>query len=99
MIVLIFSGTISFIGIQAYDEYRAVKNRDQKINITGLTDFELQPIEKQDMDYEDAVSYFKSARNSKKILASQDGIGVTQDSKIYGSIADFEPDTSSFRLI
>ena len=64
IMALIFSGTISFMGLQAFEEYRTAKNKESKINITGLTDFELQPIEKQDMNYEEALSYFNTARNS-----------------------------------
>lgn len=32
------------------------------VRITSLTDFELKPIEEQDMNYEDAVEYFNSHR-------------------------------------
>jgi hypothetical protein len=31
--------------------------------MTGLTDFELRPIEEQDINYDDAVSMFSSARS------------------------------------
>jgi hypothetical protein len=35
----------------------------KKINVTGLTDFELRPIEDQDINYDEAVNMFNSSRS------------------------------------
>lgn len=64
---LIICGTVSYMGISLYEENKERKKkklRELRIVNTGLTDYELQPIDKQDLNYEEAMAYFNSARNT-----------------------------------
>ena len=47
-----------------------IKGKKPKVINSTLTDYELQPIEKQDMNYDEAVLYFNTARNSQRFNSS-----------------------------
>lgn len=65
MMGLILIGIIAYFILSVIEEkQKAKKNKKPKITNTDLTDFELRPIEKQDMNYDEASIYFNSARNS-----------------------------------
>lgn len=61
MMGLIVAGVIIFGIVEAIDERIKRKGRKPKIINTHLTDYELRPIEKQDLDYDDAIAYFNTA--------------------------------------
>jgi hypothetical protein len=73
IMVAIVCGVICFIIAGIYDEKRRLKNK-KRIGITNLTDFELKPIEQQDIGYEEAVSFFNSARS---MITRQNNVSIS----------------------
>jgi hypothetical protein len=61
MVFIVF-GILCFIFSALWADHKKKKD-GKKIGITNLTDFELKPIDQQNMGYEDAVSFFNSARS------------------------------------
>lgn len=60
---LILFGVTTFLMVDWFGQKRA-KKKGEKVGITVLTDFELRPIEQQDINYEDAVSMFQASSRS-----------------------------------
>lgn len=71
MMGLVLVGIVTFYIITVRDEKKKKKAKKPKVISTTLTDYELQPIEKQDMNYDEAVMYFNTARNSQRLCSSQ----------------------------
>lgn len=59
---LIIAGFIAYFVIEYFIQKRKVA-QDKKVSVTHLSDFELRPIDQQDLAYEDAVSLFNSHRS------------------------------------
>lgn len=59
---LILSGFLLYFGIEFYLEKKREKEQ-KRVGITNLTDFELKPIEQQDINYDEAVNMFNSSRS------------------------------------
>lgn len=66
-------GVLCFIITGIYDEKRRLK-KEKRIGVTNLTDFELKPIEQQDIGYEEAVSFFNSARS---MITRQNNVSIS----------------------
>jgi len=64
--VLILAGFILYFVIECILE-RKKKKEEKRVGITNLTDFELKPIEQQDINYDEAVNMFNSSRSMMTI--------------------------------
>jgi hypothetical protein len=62
IMICIVLGILFYLFADWFQAYRAQKKAASKIEITDLTDFELKPIEQQDISADDAHSVFTSAR-------------------------------------
>jgi len=62
IMALIVSGVLLYFAMDYCLQKRKAKD-SKKINVTGLTDFELRPIEDQDINYDEAVNMFNSSRS------------------------------------
>lgn len=60
--ILIVAGICGYLVMQ-YIEKRRKGKKTSKVSITDLTDFELRPMEEQDINYNEAVNMFSSARS------------------------------------
>eukprot|EP00347_Sterkiella_histriomuscorum_P021819 403332654 len=62
---LIVIGIVLYQIVIVIEGKKKLKKKPPKVTATDLTDYELAPIEKQNLDYEEAVMYFNTARNSQ----------------------------------
>lgn len=70
--VAIVCGVLCFIISGICEERKRIRS-EKRIGITNLTDFELKPIEQQDIGYEEAVSFFNSARS---MITRQNNVSI-----------------------
>jgi len=62
---LVTMGVVIYYVVDTIEEkFQAKKAKKLKVLNTNLTDYELQPIEKQILNYDDAVAYFNTVKNS-----------------------------------
>ena len=67
---LVSIGIITFYVVDLIDsKYKSKEAKKLKVVNTHLTDYELQPIEKQILDYDDAKAYFNSMKNASASTA------------------------------
>lgn len=72
IMVAIVCGVLCFIISGICEERKRIRS-EKRIGITNLTDFELKPIEQQDIGYEEAVSFFNSARS---MITRQNNVSI-----------------------
>ncbi|CDW73743.1 UNKNOWN [Stylonychia lemnae] len=101
---LVIVGVISYYFVSVCDEKKKKQVlKKQKIINTTLTDYELQPIEKQDMNYDEAVLYFNTARNSQRfntsIMHDEKGRVIPAGDKLESSIQKLMDETKKPKRI
>lgn len=72
IMVVIVCGVLCFIISGICDERKRLRS-EKRIGTTNLTDFELKPIDQQDIGYEEAVSFFNSARS---MITRQNNVSI-----------------------
>ena len=95
---LILIGFVIYFVIECILD-RKKKKDEKRVGITNLTDFELKPIEQQDINYDEAVNMFNSSRSmvtSNNRNSSVSMVDPTNRSIMAGNstINDFQKDKS-----